>query len=255
MYNSWIRGLVEYKKKTFNKSIVSFEKAIRIAKEYNMCGILVEMYPEVAKSYNAIGDFKTEAYLLKRTQSISDSLETERNRTLDLVINPEKEKKESLFSKNNIFIGLAFILTLILLTFLIHRYNKREKLILKAEHESEETVENEKLNVEELEAEELDIEKLNYIMELAKTNNVFYFKFLELFPTFSQTLLKISSGLSSSDLEYCALIRLNFDSKQIAVYKKVTVGSVDSKKHRIRKKFNISSNENMHIWLINIQKK
>lgn len=55
-----------------------------------------------------------------------------------------------------------------------------------------------------------------------------------------------------SDIEICAFIKLNIDTKQIATIKKMTVGAVEAKKYRIRRKLNISSDENMYIWISRI---
>nr|MDT0525984.1 hypothetical protein [Streptomyces sp. DSM 41633] len=99
--------------------------------------------------------------------------------------------------------------------------------------------------------EDPDHEKINHAAQLAENNDpTFYLKFTEIFPYFSQNLLEISSKLSQSDLEYCALMKMNFDTKKIAIIKKISAGAVESKKHRIRKKLNISSEEDIYIWLM-----
>ncbi|MFP3637277.1 helix-turn-helix transcriptional regulator, partial [Bacillus sp. SIMBA_033] len=74
-----------------------------------------------------------------------------------------------------------------------------------------------------------------------------------MFPAFNRKLLEITPQLTPSDLEYCALMKLNFDTKQIAVLKKASIGSVETRKSRIRKKLNISNSENIYTWLMKIQ--
>ncbi|MFP3836197.1 helix-turn-helix transcriptional regulator, partial [Chryseobacterium sp. SIMBA_028] len=69
---------------------------------------------------------------------------------------------------------------------------------------------------------------------------------------FNQSLLNISTHLTPTDLEYCALIKLNFDTKQIATLKKISIGSVESRKYRIRKKLNINNSENIYTWMTKI---
>jgi DNA-binding CsgD family transcriptional regulator len=94
---------------------------------------------------------------------------------------------------------------------------------------------------------------LNNVIELAKNNDKsFHIKFSELFPEFNQKLLEVNPQLTHSDLEYCALIKLKFDTKEIAIYKNTSISSVESKKYRIRKKLCIRTDENMYTWMINI---
>ena len=88
----------------------------------------------------------------------------------------------------------------------------------------------------EYEEEQLNHETLNLLIGLAeKDDPSFYFKFNEVFPNFSDNLLKISPKLTQSDIEYCAMMKLNFDTKKIASIKRLSIGAVESKKYRIRK--------------------
>lgn len=99
----------------------------------------------------------------------------------------------------------------------------------------------------------IDPIRINQVMTLAINNdNAFYIKFLELFPDFNQKLLHINPELIISDLEYCALLRLNFSNKQIAQFKRISVRAVESKKYRLRKKLNIDSKANIYIWMLNL---
>ncbi len=82
----------------------------------------------------------------------------------------------------------------------------------------------------------IDTQSLEELITLAQNNDkYFHLKFSKLFPKFNQQLLDINAQLTQSDLEYCALIKLNLSTKEIAQYKNVTVNSVVSKKYRIRK--------------------
>lgn len=87
---------------------------------------------------------------------------------------------------------------------------------------------------------------------ILKDDNSFYITFLSTFPNFTPSLLKLNPTLKSSDIEFCALIKLNLETKQIARYKKISVRAVEGKKYRIRKKLNISTEENMYIWMARI---
>lgn len=104
-----------------------------------------------------------------------------------------------------------------------------------------------------IEKKEVGINNLNEIIELAKINErTFYIRFLETFPDFSKKLLGINSQLTNSDLEYCALIKLKFQNKEIAFIKRNSVSSVESKKYRIRKKLGINTHDDIYNWMNNI---
>ena len=74
------------------------------------------------------------------------------------------------------------------------------------------------------------------LVVLAKQNDsTFLTRFQEVYPKFIDNLLKIDPGLVSSELAFCAMIKLNFSSKEIANYtfiqhKSVQQKSTDSEK-------------------------
>jgi DNA-binding CsgD family transcriptional regulator len=52
-----------------------------------------------------------------------------------------------------------------------------------------------------------------------------------------------------SDLEYCALIKLDFNTKEIAQSKDISIRTVESKKYRLRKKLNLPEDiKNINSW-------
>ncbi|MCL1668177.1 hypothetical protein M2T82_08905 [Elizabethkingia ursingii] len=87
----------------------------------------------------------------------------------------------------------------------------------------------------------------NEVIELAKTNDSqFLSRFQELYPEFIQKLKSLSPELETSEITFCAMIKLNFTSKEIANYTFVQHASVQQRKRRIRKKFGIPSDEDLY---------
>lgn len=70
----------------------------------------------------------------------------------------------------------------------------------------------------------------------------FYIKFLEVYPYFNKKLLAKNPNLTPSDFEYCALIKLDFNTKDIAQAKNISIRTVESKKYRLRKKLDVPEN-------------
>ncbi|PWN65432.1 helix-turn-helix transcriptional regulator [Chryseobacterium viscerum] len=99
----------------------------------------------------------------------------------------------------------------------------------------------------------LSEENVQEILSLAETNSpVFFEKFQVFFPLFIPGILKINPNLIHSELYFCALMKLDFDTKKIAQCTNNSIRAVESKKYRIRKKLNISSEININSFLIKI---
>lgn len=78
------------------------------------------------------------------------------------------------------------------------------------------------------------------VVELAKTNAPeFLTRFQEVYPKFSEELLKIQPNLTQNDLRTLAYMKLNFSTKDIAIYTFSTVDAIKKRKSRIRKSLNI----------------
>ncbi|REC69066.1 Two component regulator three Y domain-containing protein [Chryseobacterium flavum] len=99
----------------------------------------------------------------------------------------------------------------------------------------------------------LSEENIEELLSLAENNSpVFFERFQEFFPHFIPDILKINANLIHSELYFCALMKLDFDTKKIARCTNNSIRAVESKKYRIRKKLNISSEININSFLIKI---
>lgn len=96
-------------------------------------------------------------------------------------------------------------------------------------------------------------DNIQEIFKLAESNSpVFFEKFQVYFPHFIPAVLKITPNLIHSELYFCALMKLNFDTKKIAQCTNNSIRAVESKKYRIRKKLNISSELNINSFILKI---
>lgn len=76
--------------------------------------------------------------------------------------------------------------------------------------------------------------------------------FSQMHSGFYEKLLGKNAGLSRSELQICALLRLNLPSKEIANLLYITMASVDQKRHQIRKKLSLETNQSLIGFLINL---
>lgn len=97
-------------------------------------------------------------------------------------------------------------------------------------------------------------ENLTEIIDAIKLNDVLFIqKFEVFFPDFFSTINNLSSSsLSLAELKLCALLKLGFTGKEIAIYTNSSMKSVDGKKYRIRKKLNLSKNDDSVKWFSNL---
>ncbi len=96
----------------------------------------------------------------------------------------------------------------------------------------------------------------NKIIELKNiaenSTNLFYPKFLSVYPSFICIIKDLNCNFNKSELEICAYIKLNYSTKDIARYTKSSIRSIESKKFRIRKKLKLATNEKLDEFLINL---
>jgi tetratricopeptide (TPR) repeat protein/DNA-binding CsgD family transcriptional regulator len=76
--------------------------------------------------------------------------------------------------------------------------------------------------------------------------------FRQLHPAFYENLLNQCPSLSVSELQICALIRLNFSSKDIARLISLSVATVETTRSHIRKKLNLEGKDNLSTLLMAI---
>lgn len=102
--------------------------------------------------------------------------------------------------------------------------------------------------------EKLSESDISEMIRLAQTNDSIFIERFDLyFPTFFNSIRNASKApLTLSDLYLCAMLKLNFSNKQIALYSNSTVKSVESKKYRLRKKIEIPADQDFTIWMTSI---
>lgn len=240
---NFLLGSIEKKKQNYPKAIEAYNLALKTARQYQHKYDEKQIYDWIAECYHQLNDYKNESLYLDKSKRLNDSLDLAEKMTTGEVLKQESQNKKtesSVWNSGNLYYIIAAILLAVLL-FIFLRRNLSKK------HSVDQITDK----ATESEEEQLNHEVLNLLIDLAeKEDPSFYFKFNEVFPGFSDKLLKISPKLTQSDLEYCAMMKLNFDTKKIASIKRLSIGAVESKKYRIRKKLDISTEENIYIWLM-----
>jgi len=243
------KGDVEYhykknKNYSIDSALANYNKAIKIGETILYQARAKELYAKVAKIYGEKKDKNQQLLFLEKARDLKDSIEIRSNKALDEVkpmlytVNNIEEKQSS-HTKTILFslLGLFAIALIGIGTKKFYLKNNKKNKVIISKVSSEENSQS-------------NSNSINHLTNLALNNDPsFYLSFLDIYPDFGKKLLKINPMIKISDIEFCAYIKLNLETKQIATLKKMSVRAVEGKKYRIRKKLDISIDENMYIWL------
>ena len=212
-----------------NRAIIDFESIyLDISKTYAQLG-----NTEKEKEYLNIYIIESKKVGLVQKQAIAEAMK---------IIHEEDVRKNNY--EKYIIIAVAGLIIALLLGYYFLNKRKNSKLLLEKE---EELLKNEEENQE---LKQKVNESFEEVVELAKENSPeFLTRFQEIYPEFTHKLKEIYPEISSDDIRFCALLKLNFSTKDIAEYTFVTVRSVQTRKSRLRKKFNITSDEDIYLWM------
>lgn len=95
-------------------------------------------------------------------------------------------------------------------------------------------------------------EKIALILKSENINNRFEKQFEEVYPGFFKDLIAKSSHLSQNDLRLCAYLKMNQGTNEIAQLSGVSIRTVESQKYRLKKKLNLSKEENLVHFLFTL---
>ncbi|SDE34189.1 hypothetical protein SAMN05216464_105282 [Mucilaginibacter pineti] len=144
-----------------------------------------------------------------------------------------------------LFVFVQLVVVVVVTFYITGRLKKRLKVI--AARVDELTKETESSTTQR------KIEDLREIVQLAMENNpLFLNRFNEFDPGFVKRIFHIAPNMVAVEIEMCILLRINFDTKEIARFTKSSVRSVEGKKRRIRKKLNIPSATDINVWMTNV---
>lgn len=101
-----------------------------------------------------------------------------------------------------------------------------------------------------------DFEKLTVAVENIDDKeawNVFQQNFDLIHKNFFRNLRQRYPDLTPTDLKFCALLRLNYNTKEIAKFTSLTVRGVEGARYRLRKKMGIANDQSLTDFLIGLE--
>lgn len=242
-----IKGLINEHKKEYDSAIVNYQKAVQLAKKGKNVVQVQWLYDAVSKVYKQAGDEESAREYHQKYTSVTDSLIKVKQPEIENTVKELVTKKENKIKEKNRFllysIWLGILGLIIFILLVIKRMRKKNKILDVKVQETKAL--SQKLNV-----------AFDEVVQLAKNNDPeFLARFQEVYPEFFPKLLKIEPQLINTELKFCALLFLNFSTKDIATYTFVQPQSIQTRKNRLRKKLKISSDDDIYIWMKNINNK
>lgn len=239
-----IEGLIYHRKKNYRLAINNYEYALRLAKETKNIHVISDLYQLISQVYLKINNKELYQEFLQKYTATNDSLNRGSQHSTENIVKELVIRKEAkLKSETRFLTYIIYSIVLLVITFLIFflkRIHSERKVLNKKNQETK--LLSTKLNT--------DFEE---IVRLAKNNDSeFLNRFKEVYPDLFPRLLEIEPKMLISELRFCALLFLNFSTKDIAQYTLVQPQSIQTRKHRLRKKLKIQSHVDIYIWMKNI---
>lgn len=210
----------------------------------------LKTYHQIADIYGKLNnpekkEFYEQKYNVESTKRL-ENYNKNIQKTVEFILK-EKNKKQSIAYKRSLTITVSIILFIFISSIFAYRKHvdiKKHKDRIIEEYK-EQTV---------ILTRNIEKNKFNELIKLAKANNShFLILFEELYPQFISKLKVLDPKIRNSELSFCAMAYLNFSTKDIAEYTFVTVRAVEKRKSRLRKKYNIPTDEDFNRWMKNLE--
>lgn len=227
----------------FSEAIVSYKKSLLLNEKLDRPS--PSLYKLLSEAYQEKGDEQVSNAYLKRYVEVKDSLEENKKRNLQvpiLMANKDNQNKVEKAESNTQLLVISFGVIILLIFSSIYFYIKRQQK--KTAGRRNETMQlKKKLN-----------NAFDEITELATTSSPnFLSRFIEVYPEFYNQLISEYPNLTTADVKLCALMKLDFSTKEIAEISFSSLRTVQNRKYKLRKKFGLETEENINQWIQNIQ--
>ncbi|MBB4805930.1 tetratricopeptide (TPR) repeat protein [Chryseobacterium defluvii] len=243
-------------KKLYDSARIYYLRSLTLAKTIRLPVTVRDTYWLLHRISDSLLDKESSNHYLHEYARLYDSISKAQKPESEFPIQQYIQDKEQEYKhkEDQLFITILLIVLFsgIVLWILIKVYQSKQKSLAEIIKENEE-----KIKQKEKEALELKSrinEGFEEVIELAKKNSPeFITRFIEVYPEFYRALLKIYPDINPETLKFCALLRLNFSTKEIAEYNFITPRAIQLRKNRVRKKLNISSAEDIYTWMNNLE--
>ncbi|MCS3529909.1 tetratricopeptide repeat protein [Chryseobacterium sp. JUb7] len=241
-------GKLYTEKQEYEKALSYYQQSLEISEQLSRKTDIKSAYKVISDTYKHLNNVEKKNEYLEKYSDIKDSIDAAEREALsipiDKIIKQENEKEKNERIKYFIAISAIIIASVIIVAYIVRKYIKKQKeteeIISETLHETDEL--KSKLN-----------EAFEELSKLAMTNDPFFLtRFKEVYPEFYETLTSRYPNLTANDIKFSAFLRLNLSTKTIAQYKNISVRTIESRKYRLRKKLDLSSDIDLNKWMMDL---
>jgi len=247
---------IALKQNQYSKALEYNEKALDYLtksreKDYY---IISENYKNSIKIYDKLGNTEkvqeSEALYKENRERMVDDNKIFKKSLLVQLLNKAEQAQEArqAEAQKKTKITLISISILIIITIIFVFYYRKQK---RANRQNSELIENKEEKLSKLESKVNDA--FAEVLELAKSDDPgFIPRFKEVYPEFYEKLTSKYPNLTIGQIRFCCMLRLNFSTKEIAHYHHLTIKGVQTRKNRLRKQLQISTDTDLNKWMLEI---
>ncbi|WP_163515895.1 helix-turn-helix transcriptional regulator [Gelidibacter japonicus] len=235
--NLVVLGQVNQKREVYDTALSYYLQAEKVVDFKNHINVKA-LYENIIQLYQVFGDSEKEEIYLHKLSLLNLNVYENQNESLRKILIDKKTQKKKNF-KNFILVLCTLLILAVLVVYLF--YKNRTKILEEQEQLSQLYL-NEKSRHKSKNTD-------NLINMLKKNDIAFISSFNEDFPEFTKKILAINPEITNTEIEFCALIKLNIPTKDIARYKFLSIRTVQNKKYIIRKKLNIPKDVDIYLWI------
>ncbi|MBD8081368.1 tetratricopeptide repeat protein [Chryseobacterium caseinilyticum] len=222
------------KKEDFKSAIYYFHKALKINKSNGTDLNLNEIYLPLQRIYSALNQKDSAEFYHTKAETYDLKIMNSKYNSLQKVLSKEKDQQ----NKSPMYFLYITLGMGILSAFGIYYFTKKRKSapIHLGETKQEKTGPS--------------TEIIQQLIELLEKNDPsFLINFEIAFPDFISNLSKKYPELQPSEREFCAMLKLKLSTKEIAKYTFIETRTVQNKKYRLRKKFEIPQEVDIYYYI------
>ncbi|MCJ7932606.1 MAG: hypothetical protein MUW56_02960 [Chryseobacterium sp.] len=217
------------------KALEYYKKSLADFQKVRFKNFIKTAYDSISGSYESLHDMERSNEYFKKYKAINDSIKNEEKEAVDIVVNnlllEQKEEKQK--ERNRLYIWGSIIMAICAGLVLLIWKKFTVKQLKKDQMIEKQLKETDKLKKQVNES-------FDKIIELAETGSPFFLtRFKEVYPDFYQKLNDHHNELTDYDLKFCAYIRLNLTTKEMAQFENITLRAAETRKYRLKKKLEL----------------
>lgn len=227
----------------YEDAIRDYVMVLLLAKQLREEELMEKVYQKLSVLYDKIGEEKMADQCFSESHRISNRLEQFKRNAQELPAKIIINKNEKQLTRSSIGMLITLVFAIVFILFLVGRMiwycQKTRQGKRKVNHDELLLKRKEDLLKK---AKDIETVTTESVIQLAKNNDPqFLVQFAIIHLEFYEGLQEIKPPLKKEELEICAMRKLGFSVKEIAIVTDVSVRSVEARIYRIRKKIKKAS--------------